>query len=173
MCLETSLISRKIFRMSIQKTPYQTLFELGVGVQNYSVDFVAAIHDHDFGQNPVDIFSDTLILPENCPNTELFLVRNFPHSDWIRRDTEYLSVFSPNAGKIWTRRSSVFGHFSRCVICVEAVLSDNVKSCKCGGETITVINSIMHANNTDNNNFVFISQVNIIIKKVSKFRNWQ
>ena len=56
-------------------------FELGVGVQNYSVDFVAAIYDHDFGQNPVDIFSDTLILRENCPNTELFLVRNFPHSD--------------------------------------------------------------------------------------------
>ena len=23
----------------------------------------------------------------------------FPHSHWIRRDTEYLSVFSPNAGK--------------------------------------------------------------------------
>ena len=29
----------------------------------------------------------------------VFLVRIFPHSDWIRRDTEYLSVFSPNAGK--------------------------------------------------------------------------
>ena len=23
----------------------------------------------------------------------------FPHSDWIQRDTPYLSVFSPNAGK--------------------------------------------------------------------------
>ena len=23
----------------------------------------------------------------------------FPHSDWIRRDTEYLSIFSPNVGK--------------------------------------------------------------------------
>ena len=29
----------------------------------------------------------------------IFLVRIFPHSDWIRRYTEYLSVFSPNAGK--------------------------------------------------------------------------
>ena len=28
-----------------------------------------------------------------------FLVRIFPDSDWIRRDTEYLSVFSPNAGR--------------------------------------------------------------------------
>ena len=38
-------------------------------------------------------------LREKCPNTELLLVRIFPHSDWIRRDTKYLSVFSPNAGK--------------------------------------------------------------------------
>ena len=29
----------------------------------------------------------------------VFLVRIFPHSDWIRRDTEYIFVFSPNAGK--------------------------------------------------------------------------
>ena len=29
----------------------------------------------------------------------VILVGIFPHSDWIRRDTEYLSVFSPNAGK--------------------------------------------------------------------------
>ena len=40
-----------------------------------------------------------LTLCEMCPNTEFFLVRIFPHSDWIRRDTKYLSVFSPNAGK--------------------------------------------------------------------------
>ena len=29
----------------------------------------------------------------------VFLIRIFPHSDWIRRDMKYLSVFSPNAGK--------------------------------------------------------------------------
>ena len=29
----------------------------------------------------------------------VFLVHIFPHSDWIRRDTPNLSVFSPNAGK--------------------------------------------------------------------------
>ena len=29
----------------------------------------------------------------------VFVVCIFSHSDWIRRDTEYLSVFSPNAGK--------------------------------------------------------------------------
>ena len=38
-------------------------------------------------------------LCEKCPNAEFFLVRIFPHSDWIRRDMEYFSVFSPNAGK--------------------------------------------------------------------------
>ena len=36
---------------------------------------------------------------EKCPNPEFFLVCIFPHPDWIRRDTEYLSVFSPNVGK--------------------------------------------------------------------------
>ena len=40
-----------------------------------------------------------IALPEKCPNTEFFLVRNFPHLGGIRRDTEYLSVFSPNARK--------------------------------------------------------------------------
>ena len=38
-------------------------------------------------------------LPEKCPNTEFLLVRIFPHSDWIQRETPYLSVFRPNAGK--------------------------------------------------------------------------
>ena len=35
----------------------------------------------------------------------VFLVRIFPHSDWIRTDTEYLSVFSPNCGKIRIRKT--------------------------------------------------------------------
>ena len=38
-------------------------------------------------------------LRENCPDTEFLLVCIFLHSDWIRRDTPYLSLFSPNAGK--------------------------------------------------------------------------
>ena len=29
----------------------------------------------------------------------IILVRIFPHLDWIRRNTSYLSVFSPNVGK--------------------------------------------------------------------------
>ena len=38
----------------------------------------------------------------------------FPHSDWIRSDTEYLSVFSSNAakcGKNADQNNSKYGHF--------------------------------------------------------------
>ena len=38
-------------------------------------------------------------LREKCPSTKFFLVLIFPHSDWIRRDTSYLPVFSRNTGK--------------------------------------------------------------------------
>ena len=48
--------------------------------------------------NTVNTWSN-VPLREKCPNTELFLVRIFSRLDWIRRDTPYLSVFSPNAGK--------------------------------------------------------------------------
>ena len=38
-------------------------------------------------------------LRENCPNTGFFLVRIFPHLDWIRIFKEQTFLFSPNAGK--------------------------------------------------------------------------
>ena len=38
-------------------------------------------------------------LHKKSPCSELFWSLFFPYSDWIRRDTEHLSVFSPNAGK--------------------------------------------------------------------------
>ena len=50
-------------------------------------------------------------LREKCPNTEFFLVRIFPHSDWIRRDTLYLSVFSPNARKYGQEKTPYLGTF--------------------------------------------------------------
>ena len=46
-----------------------------------------------------------------CPNTEFFLVCIFPHSHWIRRDTECLSVFSPNAGKYGPEKTSYLDTF--------------------------------------------------------------
>ena len=42
----------------------------------------------------------------------VIMVRIFPHSDWIRRDTDYLSVFSPNMG-ICGQNNSEYGHFLR------------------------------------------------------------
>ena len=47
------------------------------------------------------------VLREKCPNTEFFLVRIFPHSDWIRRDT----VFSPNVGKYGPQKTPYFDTF--------------------------------------------------------------
>ena len=63
------------------------------------------------------LFKDNTRIPvpqtlrEKCPNTELFLVRIFPHSDRIRRDTEYLSLFSPNAGKYGPEITPYLGTF--------------------------------------------------------------
>ena len=58
-------------------------------------------------------------LREKCPNTEFFLVRIFPYSDWIRKDAPYLSVFSPNARKYGPKKNFVFGHFSDSVeLCI-------------------------------------------------------
>ena len=43
--------------------------------------------------------SCTCSLRQKCPNAELFLVRIFLYSDWIRRFTPQISVFSTNTGK--------------------------------------------------------------------------
>ena len=57
-------------------------------------------------------------LREKCSNTEFFLVRIFPPSDWIRRDTEYLSVFSPNVGKYGTEKTPYLDTFHAVVLSV-------------------------------------------------------
>ena len=38
-------------------------------------------------------------LCEKRSNAEFFLVNIFLHSDWIRKDTKHLPLFSPNVGK--------------------------------------------------------------------------
>ena len=56
---------------------------------------------------------------KKCLYSELFWPAFFPHLDWIRRDTEYmeyLSVFSPNAGKCGKnadQNSCEYVHFLR------------------------------------------------------------
>ena len=55
-------------------------------------------------------------LCEKCPNTEFFLVRVFPHSDWIFPNSRIQS----ECVKIQTRKNSVFWHISHsgnCKIC--------------------------------------------------------
>ena len=49
---------------------------------------------------------------EKCPYTKFFLVRIFPLSDWIRRDAEYLPVFSPNAGNTDQEKLGIFDTFN-------------------------------------------------------------
>ena len=44
----------------------------------------------------------------------VFLVRIFPHLDWIQRNTPFLSITSLNAGK-YGPENSEYGHFSRSV----------------------------------------------------------
>ena len=50
-------------------------------------------------------------LREKWPNKEFFLVRIFPYSNRIRRDTPYLSGFSPNAGKHGSEKSLYLDNF--------------------------------------------------------------
>ena len=44
------------------------------------------------------------LLREKCLSTEVFLVRIFPHSDWIRRDTVFLRIQS-DCEKIRTKKN--------------------------------------------------------------------
>ena len=44
----------------------------------------------------------------------VFVVRIFQNSGWIRRDREYLSVFSPNTGKYRPEKLRIRTHFTQC-----------------------------------------------------------
>ena len=46
--LETSLKSKKVFRMGIQKTPLEKLYKLVIGAQFYTVEFTAANRQVDW-----------------------------------------------------------------------------------------------------------------------------
>ena len=64
-------------------------------------------------------------LRENCQNTEFFLVRIFPHSDCIRIDTPYLSVFSPNAEKYGPEKTPYLDTFHAEIVTGRLSLLDN------------------------------------------------
>ena len=65
--------------------------------QSRDCDFFRMLCCKKFRQWIINI--NSLPLRKECPNTEFFLVCIFLYSDWIRRFTEYISVFSPNTGK--------------------------------------------------------------------------
>ena len=77
-----------------------------------SLQFCKWADYHVFSIASLVIIILPLTLREKCPNTEFFLVRIFPHSQWIRGDT--LRIQS-KCRKIRTRKRTVFGHFSRSV----------------------------------------------------------
>ena len=45
----------------------------------------------------------------------VFLVRFLPYSDWIRRDTQYFSVFSVNVGKYGLEKLRILTLFTECL----------------------------------------------------------
>ena len=55
--------------------------------------------------------------------------RIFSHSDWIRRDTSYLSVCTPNAGKCRKyadQNNSEYGHFLRSAVLMLTCISSSL-----------------------------------------------
>ena len=76
---------------------------------------------------------------EKCPNTEFFLVHIFSHSDWTRRDTPYLSVFSLNAGNCGPEKTPYLDTF-------QAVLFCDLPTCPSSQKPIYCLKTIEPAN---------------------------
>ena len=67
---------------------------------------------------PSDIFDVPFHTASKVSVFGVILVRIFPHSDLMRRDTPYLSIFSPNTGNT-DQNNSKHGHFLCSAIFVE------------------------------------------------------
>ena len=85
------------------------------------IDICDYINEANIELNNTSFYNKTDTDPTkvNCVKSDqvrsIFLVRIFPHSDWIRRDTPYLSVFSPNEGKCGPEKTPVWTIFTLCV----------------------------------------------------------
>ena len=67
--------------------------------------------------NTLNMFTILKLLFIRCKKTSLlgvFLLRIFPHSDWIQRDTSHLSVLSQNAGKYGPEKLRIPTLFMQC-----------------------------------------------------------
>ena len=92
--------------------------------QNFSIDLYLCDFRSIFGENSAYMWNNnwvwlispkiaTITLREKCSGTEFFLVPMFPLSDWIQRDTSYLSVFSLNAGKYGPKKLRIWTFFTQ------------------------------------------------------------
>ena len=54
----------------------------------------------------------------------MILVSTFPYSDWILRDTEHLSVFSPNTGKFGTEKIRTRALFTQCQWAIKTTITN-------------------------------------------------
>ena len=93
------------------------------------------LHDRDHRHERVSLFYVTSLLLQPLKASEnlcfifsggkeialrevfisgVFLFRTFFHLDWIRKDTEHLSVFSPNAGKYGPEKLEIRILFTQC-----------------------------------------------------------
>ena len=73
-------------------------------------------------------------LREKCPNPEFFLVRIFPHSDWIRRDTRsasYTKISKKGSITISTLRPRLgvnFSNFTKIKLCWKWSFKEKLKA---------------------------------------------
>ena len=65
-------------------------------------------------------------LREKCPYSEFFWPVFSNISDWIRRDTPYLPLFSPSAGKYGPKNFRIRTLFTQCILLLWLQISLNI-----------------------------------------------
>ena len=102
-----ALLSRtQPFFTNVTKTRFFFVISFNYSLQNPKCFFLSPIAMGPWGKTTftneqlnVGKCDTNLSTAQKVSVFGVILVRIFPHSDWIRRDTEYLSVFGPNAEK--------------------------------------------------------------------------
>ena len=96
-----TIIGGRMRSIILKKTLWLNLLQNGLLITFF-------VFDETDPLNKIAVSSDTVSKFEGLSDDDsawkmfvfgVILARIFLHSDWIRRDTEYFSVFSPNAGK--------------------------------------------------------------------------
>ena len=93
--ISQKLIRRPIFQDSCEQT---CTCRNGVAIKNRGVKIILSFPHSLKYASPLALRHVSVL--------GIFLVRIFPHSDLIRSDKEYLSVFSPNAAKHGPEKTS-------------------------------------------------------------------